>query len=345
MVLMRHDDRPVRKLLLPAQLKERQRAEPRMRGDEAPLVVRQSAGLVEYFRRHARLSDVVKERGHAEIIQLNLAEPKSLAQRHREDADVDAMRERVLVVIADGRETDQRGFLIEYLIDDALHDPFDLLDVRAAPEPHRRHQILRHGDGLGIRLLRHFLRLLAVLLVNLLGHRFADLEHAQFLLPQLHQQLREAHGRLVARRHIQEGEKALPFLQRRRAMQLQRADARGAKHREQMAEACIVVEVETQPDGVDEHELAGDAHFQLMLAIQQFSRQRRQLLGRILHGDILQRIQSNRAERGVEGEDEPLSRSAHIRVTASLDGMASDRRLTPAGRRLHVGARAAGPGG
>ena len=81
--------------------------------------------------RHARLADVVEQRGHAEIVQLQLVQPEPLAERHGEDADVDAVRERVLVVVANRREPDERRLLVQDLIDDPLHDALDLLDVRA----------------------------------------------------------------------------------------------------------------------------------------------------------------------------------------------------------------------
>ena len=43
-----------------------------MGGDLLPLLVGEPFDLVEYFRRHARLADVVEQRRHAQVVELQL---------------------------------------------------------------------------------------------------------------------------------------------------------------------------------------------------------------------------------------------------------------------------------
>ena len=86
-----------------AQAEERQGAEPRMGLHGAPLVLVEARGLVEDLVRHTRLAEVVHQRRHAEVVQLQPAQAELLAQRYGEDAHVHRMGERVLVVVADRR--------------------------------------------------------------------------------------------------------------------------------------------------------------------------------------------------------------------------------------------------
>ncbi len=99
----------------------------------------------------------------------NARQPEPATERHREDAHVHRVRERVVVVIADRREPDQRRLLIQDLVDDSLHDSLDLLDVRALSEPHRVDHVARDGDTLRVRALCGLLRLSEIRLV--LGRR------------------------------------------------------------------------------------------------------------------------------------------------------------------------------
>src|SRR3989442_4887194 len=52
-----------------------------------------------HFERHARLAHVVEQGGHPQVVELQLGEAELAAEGDREDADVDRMRERVLVVV------------------------------------------------------------------------------------------------------------------------------------------------------------------------------------------------------------------------------------------------------
>ena len=95
-------------------------------------------GLVEDLHRHPRLAHVVEQGGHAQIVELQLGEAELLAQGDREDADVDRVGERVLVVVADGGQPDQRGLVVEDLVDDQLDRALDPLDAGGAAQPRRR---------------------------------------------------------------------------------------------------------------------------------------------------------------------------------------------------------------
>src|SRR3954471_10620733 len=87
---------------------------------------------------------------------------------------------------------------------------------------------------------------------------------------------------------------------------MQRSDSRGAKKREQLAEAGVVVEIEPEPHRVDEHELARHADLQLVLVLNE----RLGLIGQILHcvlyGRVLERVQADGAQRGVQRDDQSL---------------------------------------
>src|SRR5205823_1714568 len=122
--------------------------------DQPPLFVREAARLVEDRLRYARLPDVVKQGREPEVIELKLRQTEAFPERDREDADVDAVRERVLVVIADRRETDERRLLVQDLIADPLHDALVLLVVRAPADTDGRHEVACRGDRLLVRPLR-----------------------------------------------------------------------------------------------------------------------------------------------------------------------------------------------
>ena len=226
------------------------------------------SGLVEDRLRHARLADVVKERRHAEIVQLQLVQPESLAERDGEDADVDAVRERVLVVVANRRQADERRLFVEDLIDDALHDALDLLDVRAAAHAHGRHQVARRGDRLRVRALRALLRLLAIADPCSVGGASVNAVHAgaRELLRQLRPVApsdRPSPAACSSDRKTSQSFGATP------APTVTRPDAARAKERQQVTEAGEVVEIEPQPRRVDEDEFARHPNLELALAADQ----------------------------------------------------------------------------
>src|ERR1051325_2494544 len=179
--------------------------------DLTPLLVGESARLVEHLEWHARLADVVKQRGHSEIVELELRETEALSERNRENANVHTVGKRVLVIVANRRESEERHFIVQDLIDDRLHDTLDLLDARTLPHPHRRHQVLRDGDGLGVRPLRALLRTLAIFAAFVRG--LAQRERGDARREKLVDELVEAFiGRQIAA--LNEREKPLPIPRR-----------------------------------------------------------------------------------------------------------------------------------
>ena len=88
----------------------------------------------------------MQQRRHPEIVELDLGEADLLAQRHREDADVHRVGEGVLVVVAQRGQADQRGLVVEHLVDDRLHRALDLLHAGGAAHADRVDDVLGDGD-------------------------------------------------------------------------------------------------------------------------------------------------------------------------------------------------------
>src|SRR4051812_36420951 len=305
-----------------------------MRRDQAPLLVGETARLVENRLRHTRLADVVKERRHSEIIQLQLVQTETLAERDREDADVDAVRERVLVVIANRRQTDQRRLLREDLVDDALHDALDLLDVRAALHAHRSHQVARRRDGLRVRALRPLLRLFGIRRSGLRRRREA--ERLNLCARELRLDYRQPLRGIVGARRLNQRQEDEPVLWRQRLDDGHRSDAGGAEQREQMAEAREVVEIEAEARLIDEDEFARHAQLDLTFARDQLVRLRRELGERLLYGGVLDGIELHGAQGTVHREDQLSSGAAHIGVAVVLAvRMRRRRRARSGGRQCH----------
>src|SRR3954468_20494427 len=86
------------------------------------------------------------------------------------------MREGVLVVVSNRRETDERGLFVQNLIDDALHDALDLSDVRRLANADGIDDVLRHRYGLRIGAVCSSLRLFVELLVCRSLSRLVELE-------------------------------------------------------------------------------------------------------------------------------------------------------------------------
>ncbi len=87
--------------------------------------------LLEQIGWHTRLSDVVHKGGDAELVQLKLGHSDSLSERDCEDAHVHRVRVRVLIVLAQRGESDQRRFFGQHLVDYGLHRALDLPRARA----------------------------------------------------------------------------------------------------------------------------------------------------------------------------------------------------------------------
>ena len=237
-----------------------------MRGDEAPLVVGELLDLVEHLERHARLPDVVEQRREPEIVQLELAEPESPAERDGEDADVHAVRERVLVVVADRRQADQRRLLVEDLVDDALHHALDLLDVRASAHADRVDDVLRHRHRLGVRPLRRFLRRSRKSPSSSTPDGGPTSTSVTPPACEAVHDVDEAVFRVARTTEPQRGQESSQSRGHDAGPHVRDADARRAEQRQDLREARVVVEVEPQPRLVDEDELARDAQLELAFA-------------------------------------------------------------------------------
>src|SRR5690242_16304379 len=101
---------------------------------------------------------------------------------------------------------------------------------------------------------------------------------------------------------------------------MQRADAGRAKDREEVAEARVVVQVEAKPDAVDEDELSRYAELQLVLLLEEVGAGRGQVFGRLDDGGVLQRVQTDGPQCGVERDDERLSGTTDVRVAPGVAG-------------------------
>jgi hypothetical protein len=145
-VLVRNDHRAVWDLGEPPKVKQGEHTPPRMRPNAAPLLFFQLTGLVQDLDGYLTLSHIVEQRRDAEIVELVSGETESLADRDTQDADVHRVRKRVLVIIAKGREADQRYFILQHLVDDALHGALHLLGACGPPKPDTVDHILGDGD-------------------------------------------------------------------------------------------------------------------------------------------------------------------------------------------------------
>src|SRR3954469_23293536 len=104
-----------------------------------------------------------------------------------------------------------------------------------------------------------------------------------------------------------------------------------------MTEARVVVEVETQPRGVHEDELARGANLQLRLRRDDLTTERRELLERTLHRGILNWIQLDCPQCGVIGVDQATASTPDVRVAPVWIGIERARRARR--RRRGHGAR------
>jgi hypothetical protein len=167
----------------------------------------------------------VEERGEPDVIELQAREAETAAERNRENADVHGVRERVVVVVADGGETHERGFVGENLVDDSLHHAFDLLDVRPLPHAHRIHHVFRRGNGLREGALGRLLRLDANFLVVLRLDRRRHFERKHAGVVETFLQRLEACRGPVSLRREQEREEDSPVACGRLGLHAQHADA------------------------------------------------------------------------------------------------------------------------
>ena len=90
------------------------------------LLVRQLARLVEDLERNARLPEIVQQSGHAERAHVARAHPHRLGQRHREHRDVERVRRRVLVELAQREQREEHLLVAVHRDGERAHDGFRL---------------------------------------------------------------------------------------------------------------------------------------------------------------------------------------------------------------------------
>src|SRR5205823_5134230 len=74
-----------------------------------------------------------------------------------------------------------------------------------------------------------------------------------------------------------------------------------------------------------EDEFAGDAHIELVLGRDKLLRERCEISQRLLHGGVLERIQLDRTQRGVERDDDAPPFLANERVDRAFADRRGDR--------------------
>ena len=79
-------------------------------------------GLVENLDRRAHLADVVHQAGEAELAQQRAIDAKRSRLRHRQDRHVHHVRERVVVVVLERRERDQRRPILRHRLREVVDE-------------------------------------------------------------------------------------------------------------------------------------------------------------------------------------------------------------------------------
>ena len=285
---------------------------------DPPLGLVEAGGLVEDLDRHPRLAHVVQQRGHAQVVELEPGEPQLLAQRHGEDADVHRVGERVLVVVPDGGEADDRGLVVEHLVHDELHRALHPLDAGGPPHPDAGDHFLGDRHALRIHPLRRLLGLLRLRVLVVGGALDLQARHPAGAEPL--GQLVEPLLRLAPLGQAeQQAEEDLP-LAPVAAVDPERADIEGPEHGEDVAEGGVVVELEPEAGGVHEDEVAGEPELQVALDREQRLGGGVEIVERLLHRRVLDRVELEAAERGVEREQQRAPALAELPVGAGTRG-------------------------
>ena len=86
---------------------------------------------------------------------------------------------------------------------------------------------------------------------------------------------------------------------------------------EDVAEGGVVVELEPEPGGVDEDEVARQAELEVALDRQERARGGLQVVQRLLHRGVLDRIELEAAERGVDREQERAAALAELALASA----------------------------
>src|SRR5438094_633079 len=236
------------------------------------------------------------------------------------------MRERVLVVVPQRGEAYQRGLVVQDLIHDRLHGPLHLLHVGRPAHPDRVDDLLRDGHRARVGALRRLFLPFLVLGVLVGLERGLDADVGDAGVRQLLRELEDlGRGHLFRRIRQQQRDEDLQLLALHALVDPDCADAALPQHAEDVGERGVVVEIEAEAGGVDENELALQPQLDLLLHVQQVLRRGGQIIQRLLHLGVLDRIELERANRRVEHDQEFPPGVAQESVRG-LDGL-GDRAL------------------
>src|SRR2546427_1109713 len=320
-VLVCDDHAAVGYLAVAAQPEARQHPQPGLCLHDAPLFFAESSFLIQYLQRHARLADVVEQRRHAEIEQLQLGQSQLASQRDREDPDVDRMGERVLVVAAQRGQPDQGRLVIEHLVRDRLHRALHLLHVGGASHANAVDDLFRHRHRARIGALRGFLLSLLLLDVLLGFERRLHAHVGHAAVAQLLRHLEQLVGiRFLRRIGKEQRDEDLELPPVHPFVDADSADPTLLEDVQDVRERRVVIEVEPQTRRIDEDEFALEPDLELLLHIQQVLGRRREVVERLLHLRVLDRIELERPERGVE-DDEEVAPGMTEEAVRRLDGL------------------------
>ena len=139
-----------------------------------PLILCELVGLVQDLLGNPGLAHVVQKGTHAQIVELELAQAESFAHRDGEDADVDGVSESIVVVVADGRQPDERDLIVQYLVYDSLYRALDLLDTCRAPHSRALGKLVRDRNATLVGAFCHLLLALLIGQVGFAGCRWVD---------------------------------------------------------------------------------------------------------------------------------------------------------------------------
>ena len=239
-----------------------------------------------------------------------------------EDADVDRMGEGVFVVVPQRGEPDERGLVVQHLVDDCLHRALHPGHRGGPPHPHTVDQVLGDGDPKRIGALRGLLGLL-LFREQLLGFkRWLDVDpgdaRAGQLLPQLEDLLRIP---LLGNDREQHAEEDLPVPPVGAVLDLQRPEVHRSEDGEQVAEGGVVVELEPEAGTVHEDEIPGEPDLDLALGFEQPVGGEQQVVERLLGGGVFDRIELEAADRGIHREQQGAARVPEESVRRHLGGM------------------------
>src|SRR6185436_1289301 len=268
------------------------------------------AALLQKVERHARLADVVHQCGESKLVQLKLGHSESPAERDGKDADVDRVRECVFVVVADRRQSDERCLFVQYLVDDSLHHALDLPDVRRLADPDGIDHVLRHRYRLRVSTIGSSLRFLVELLVAGGLGGCVELERLDLRVAKTSKYLLQSLGGGSLRLSAEQREQQAPVARCSIIADMDRADPGELAKSEYVPEGGVIAQIESQPRLVEEDELTRDSEFQLALFGAQFLGDLGEIVDGFLHGAVLERIELDRPQSGVEGDHEVSSAAA-----------------------------------